>query len=167
MHSHPRGSTAGAGREASRGRNSGSILRGYQVRGEASPGTGLSAEPLPPYRGGMLFDVVPLRSAGRRRLRADVLRDLPMRGDVATDDTGARYGLIATLTLAGVVRGRMERVTVARIASSSMVLAGVEVAGDERHVQEWWCRLPAGGPPRAYDPEPPAVVVRDPSYAPV
>lgn len=114
----------------------------------------------------MLFDVVPLRSAGRRRLRADVLRDMPMRGDVATEDTGARYGLIATLNAAGAELARMERVTVARIASGSMVLAGVEVAGDERHVQEWWCRLPAGGPPRPYDLDPPSAVARDPSYAP-
>lgn len=114
----------------------------------------------------MLFDVVLLRQAGRRRLRADVLRDLPVRGDVATEDTGARYGLIATLTLAGAVRWRMERVSITRIASGSIVLAGIEVADDMRQAQEWWCRLPAGGPPRTYDPEPPSAVTQDPSYSP-
>ena len=119
------------------------------------------------YPGAMLFDVVPLRTEGRRRLRADVLRDLPVRGEVSTEDTGARYGLIATLTAAGAELARMERVTVGKIASSSMVLAGVEVAGDERHVQEWWCQLPTGGPPRPYDADPPSVVAKDPSYAPV
>lgn len=113
----------------------------------------------------MLFDVVLLRKEGRCRLRADVLRDVPMRGDVVTEDTGARYGLIAKLTTAGAELARMERVTVGRIASGSLVLAGVDVAGDERHVQEWWCRLPTGGPPRPYDPEPPSAVARDPSYA--
>lgn len=114
----------------------------------------------------MLFDVVLLRREGRRRLRADVLRDVPMRGDVATEDTGARLGLIATLTAAGAELARMERVTVTRIASGSLVLAGVELGDDMRHAQEWWCRLPAGGPPRPYDADPPSEVARDPSYAP-
>lgn len=113
----------------------------------------------------MLFDVVLLRKEGRRRLRADVLRDVPMRGDVATKDTGARLGLIATLTAAGAELARMERVSVTRIASGSLVLAGVEVVGEFKHGQEWWCRLPSGGPPRPYDLEPPSVVARDLSYA--
>ena len=113
----------------------------------------------------MLFDVVLLRHEGRRRLRDDVLREVPVRGDVATTDTGARYGLIATLAAAGAELARMERVTVGRIAGSSLVLAGVEVADGERHVQEWWCRMVTGGPPQPYDPDPPSAVVRDPSYA--
>ncbi|HQC95194.1 MAG TPA: hypothetical protein PK306_05760 [Aquabacterium sp.] len=113
----------------------------------------------------MIFDVVQLRIAGRRRLRADVLREMPVRGDLATDDTGARHGLVATLTLAGAEHARMERVTVARIARGSLVLAGVEQVGDERHVQEWWCLLPTVGPTRPYDAVPPSVVARDPSYA--
>lgn len=112
----------------------------------------------------MLFDVVLLRKEGRRRLRADVLRDMPIRGDVTTEDTGARYGLIATLTLAGTLHRRMERVTITRVATGSLVLAGVEVVDGMRHQQDWWCRLPPGGPPRPYDREPPSVVVRDPSY---
>lgn len=114
----------------------------------------------------MLFDVVLLRAAGRRRLRADVLRDVPMRGDISTEDTGARYGLIATLSAAGAELARMERVTVTRVATSSMVLAGVEAIDGDRHVQEWWCRLPAAGPPQPYDADPPSAVARDPSYAP-
>ena len=114
----------------------------------------------------MLFDVVLMRRDGRRRLRADVLRQVPMRGDVATEDTGARYGLIATLSAAGAELARIERVTIKRVASSSLVLDGVEVVDGERHVQEWWCRLPAGGPPAPYDPDPPSTVARDPSYAP-
>lgn len=114
----------------------------------------------------MLFDVVKLRHEGRRRLRADVLREVPMRGDVATDDTGARFGLIATLSAAGAELARMERVTVSRIASGSLVLAGVELVDDLRYAQEWWCRPVSGGPPRPYDPDPPSAVSRDPSYAP-
>jgi len=114
----------------------------------------------------MLFDVVPLRRDGRRRLRADVLRAGPVRGDVVTEDTGARYGLIATLSAAGAELARIERATIKRVAGSSLVLEGVEVIDSERHVQEWWCRLPTGGPPRPYDPEPPSAVMRDPSYAP-
>ena len=126
---------------------------------------GATPEPLSPYPAAMLFDVVPLRQAGRRRLRADVLRHVPMRGDVATEDTGARYGVIATLSAAGAELARMERVTVGRIASSSLVLEGVEVIDGDRHVQEWWCRLVTGGPPQPYDPDPPSSVARDPSYA--
>lgn len=113
----------------------------------------------------MLFDVVLLRHVGRRRLRADVLRDVPMRGDVATTDTGARYGLVATLTAAGTELARIERVTITRVASSSMVLAGVELIDDMRQAQEWWCRQVDGGPPRPYDPAPPSAVARDLSYA--
>jgi len=114
----------------------------------------------------MLFDIVLLRSEGRRRLRVDVLRDVPIREDISTEDTGARYGVVATLKVAGAVMARMERVTIGRVVTSSLVLAGVEVLNEERHVQEWWCRQGEGGPPRPYDADTPSVVERDPSYAP-
>lgn len=113
----------------------------------------------------MLYDVVRLRTAGRRRLRVDVLTDVPVRGDVITHDTGSRYGLVAEPRLAGAVHWRLERCQLERIASSSLVLSGVDVNDDRRHTQEWWCRQPIGGPPQAYDPDPPSAVTRDPSYA--
>jgi hypothetical protein len=115
----------------------------------------------------MLFDVVLLRCAGRRRLRADVLRDMPVRGDVATADTGARAGLVATLKVAGELVMSLRQCRVTRVTTESLVLAGVESLPDgSLQQQEWWCRTPGGGPPRPYDPEPPSVVVRDLSYAP-
>lgn len=48
---------------------------------------------------------------------------------MSTEDTGARYGVVAKLTMAGAGHWRMERVTFERIASGSLVLAGV---GDRR-----------------------------------
>jgi hypothetical protein len=116
---------------------------------------------------GMLFDTVPLRQGGRRRLRADVLREVPVRGDVATEDTGARAGLIAKLTVAGELVMSLRQCRVTRVTTESLVLAGVESLPDgSLQQQEWWCRLPGGGPPQPYDPDPPSAVRRDLSYSP-
>lgn len=114
----------------------------------------------------MLFDVVKLRCGGRRLLRAYVLQAVPMRGDLSTTDTGARHGLVATLTAAGAELARLERATITRVASSSLVLAGVELVDGMRQEQEWWCRQVSGGPPRPYNADPPSAVVRDRSYSP-
>jgi hypothetical protein len=113
------------------------------------------------------LDVVLLRHAGRPRLRADVLRQLPMRGEVVTTDTGARCGLIATLTVAGSEVWRLSQCRVSGITGGSLVLAGVESTTDGLlQRQAWWCRLPGIGEPRPFDPSPPSAVARDLSYAP-
>ena len=117
----------------------------------------------------MIFDVVLLRRDGRKRLQVDVLRQMPIRGDVSTEDTGARMGLIALLTVDGAARWRLEHCRITRIAADSLVLSGVEtVDGDLRHRQAWWCRLPPPGSdgPHPFDPDPPSAVRRDRSYAP-
>lgn len=114
----------------------------------------------------MLHDVVLLRRDGRRRLRADVLREVPMRGDVAVDEGLSWVGKLATLTAAGAVLASMDHVSLTRIASSSMIILGSEEIDGLRQQQEWWCRPVSGGPPRPYDPDPPSAVTRDLSYAP-
>lgn len=116
----------------------------------------------------MIFDVVPLRRDGRKHLQVDVLRQMPIRGDVSTEDTGARMGLIATLTIAGAAHWQLEHCRITRVAADSLVLAGVETgASGLRHRQAWWCRLPPPGSagPRPFDPDPPSAVKRDPSYS--
>ena len=115
----------------------------------------------------MLYDVILMRQAGRRRLRADLLREVPMRGDVAVAEGRPMEGLVATLTAAGAVLARMDHARITRMAGSSLVLAGTQTLPDgltER--QEWWCREVRGGPPQPYDPDPPSAVARDLSYAP-
>lgn len=115
----------------------------------------------------MLYDVVLLRLDGRRRLRADVLRQVPMRGDVTAAEGRPMEGLVATLTAAGAVLARMNHTRITRMAGSSLVLAGSATRADGiSEQQEWWCRQVDGGPPRPYDPDPPSAVARDLSYAP-
>jgi len=116
----------------------------------------------------MIFDVVLMRRDGRKRLRSDLLQQVPVRGDVSTTDTGARSGLIATLTTDGSTLLRLTQCRVTRVAGDSLVLSGVEETSDGLlQRQAWWCRLPGPGKPRPYDPDPPSVVARDLSYAPV
>jgi hypothetical protein len=114
----------------------------------------------------MEFDVVLLRSEGRRRLRVDILRGMPVRGKITTEDTGSRHGLIASLWLAGTEHWRLERINVSRIGANSLVLSGIEVIADLRHAQEWWCRSPGEGPPAPYNGRPASAVRRDLSYLP-
>jgi len=115
----------------------------------------------------MLMDVVLLRKDGRRRLRADILREVPMRGDVVMAEGRPMQGMVATLKAAGAVLAELHHSRIARMATSSLVLAGVETMADGlTHKQEWWCRQVSGGPPQAYDPDPPSAVARDLSYAP-
>ncbi len=116
----------------------------------------------------MIFDDVIMRCDGRKRLRSDLLQQLPVRGDVSTADTGARSGLIATLTTEGSPHWRLAQCRVTRVARDGLVLSGVEETCDGLlQRQAWWCRLPGPGKPRPYDPDPPSVVARDLSYAPV
>jgi len=114
----------------------------------------------------MLYDVVLLCRDGHRRLRADILREVPMRGDVIMAEGKPMEGMVATLSAAGTVLARLEHCRITRMASSSLVLAGTETTVDDlTHRQEWWCRQVSGGPPRPYDPDPPSAVERDLSYA--
>lgn len=114
----------------------------------------------------MRFDVVLLRHAGRPRLRADVLRQLPMRGEVVTTDTGARCGLIATLTVAGSEVWRLSQCRVSGITGGSLVLAGVESTTDGLlQRQAWWCRLPTSAAPQSFDSDPLSAAATDQSQA--
>lgn len=61
---------------------------------------GSIAEPAGRYAGPIFFNVVFLRTDGRRRSRADVQIDRPVQGQVSTEETGACYGVIAALWLA-------------------------------------------------------------------
>jgi len=116
----------------------------------------------------MIFDVVLMRRDGRKRLRSDLLQQLPVRGDVSTTDTGARSGLIATLMTDGSPLWRLAQCRVTRVAADSLVLSGVEETCDGLlQRQAWWCRLAGPGGPRPYDPHPPSAVARDLSYASV
>lgn len=114
----------------------------------------------------MLYDVVLLCRDGHRRLRADILRETPMRGDVVMAEGRPMQGMVATLSAAGAVLAELHHSRITRMAASSLVLAGVETMPDGlTHEQEWWCRQVSGGPPRPYDPDPPSAVARDLSYA--
>lgn len=116
----------------------------------------------------MIFDIVQMRREGRKRLRADLLQQLPVRGEVTTQDTGAKSGLIASLTVDGNLLWRLSQCRVTRITAGGLVLAGIEETPDGlSQRQAWWCRLPGPGAPRPYDPNPSSVVARDLSYAPV
>lgn len=118
----------------------------------------------------MLFDVVFLRRGGRRRLRAEVVSDLPLRGDVAIAGGGI-HGLTATLTCAGAAEPmrNLANCRLTHLRGEHLVISGIEEIRDGesslREVQSWWCRLPTGGTPGPFDPHPPSVVKRDKSYA--
>ena len=115
----------------------------------------------------MIFDVVLLRREGRRRLRSELQQQMPVRGNVTTDNGGARDGLTATLTCDGTAVWRLAQCRITRMAADSLVLAGVESTPDGMlQRQAWWCRAPGPGGPRPFDPDPPSAVTRDASYSP-
>lgn len=112
-----------------------------------------------------------LRREGRRRLRNEVLADMPVRGEVTIDGKGIE-GLTATLErpdMRGSPSRRLLTVRLVKMRAGSIVISGIEefpdALGGMRHRQAWWCRLPSGPLPRPYDPNPPSPVQRDPSYA--
>ena len=121
----------------------------------------------------VLFDVVKIYRGGRRRLRAEVLAEMPLRGDVRIDDGGI-HGLTATLVRADMPDSRpawvLHSVRTGRMRGNHWLLTGIEEAPDPtgylmRERQTWWCRRPGSGGPMPFDPEPPSAVPRDPTYA--
>lgn len=122
----------------------------------------------------MVFDVVFLCRNGRDRLRADVLSDMPIRGDVSIV-RGGIDGDTATLVRLSDGPGKpcrtLRRVTAAPMRGRHLMIEGIEQVSDANgstmnNRQVWWCRLPKGGEDAApLDPDPPTAVRRDPSYA--
>lgn len=113
-----------------------------------------------------------LRRDGRRRLKTEVLADMPLRGEVSVRGGGI-HGLIATLERLDVPGSPARTLYTCRITvlrGPHLVLSGVEEMADHlggiRQRQAWWCRTPSGPRPRPYDPNPPSPVRRDPSYSP-
>lgn len=118
----------------------------------------------------VLLDVVMLRREGRRRLKNELLAEMPIRGEVTIGGRGID-GLTATLERAdmpGSPCRKLLTVRLVRMHESHLVISGIEelpdARGGLRHQQAWWCRLPAGAQPRPFDPNPPSAVRRDPSY---
>lgn len=112
-----------------------------------------------------------LRREGRRRLRTDVLADMPLRGEVTVSGVGI-HGMTATLErpdMPGKAARTLLNCRMTALRGQSLVLGGVEelpdALGGMRHRQAWWCRLPAGTVPRPADPDPPSHVHRRPSYS--
>lgn len=112
-----------------------------------------------------------LRKEGRRRLRAEVLADLPLRGEVTIEGKGIE-GLTATLErpdMPGSPCRTLLNVRLVKLREAHLLISGVEelpaALGGIRHRQAWWCRVPSGPHPQPIDPNPPSQVRRDPSYA--